>query len=294
MRFFLQLLVAGVALGSIYALIALGFVLIYKSTRILNFAQGELVLVGAFTAFAFLSQAGLPPALALPLTVVVAVALGFTVERLLLRPMLGEPVIAVIMVTLGLAGILKGSARAIWGSVNRPFPDIFPALSLTLFDVAIPGPFLWGCLIAGACLVAFTLFFRLSTWGVMMRAAANHQAAALSVGIDVRRVFALSWAIAAAVAALGGVLLGAINVIDMNLGMIGLKVFPVVILGGLDSIPGAILGGLLIGILENLSGGFIEPWVGGGVKAVAPFVALLLILLVRPYGLFGTREIERL
>ncbi|MBI2013938.1 MAG: branched-chain amino acid ABC transporter permease [Candidatus Rokubacteria bacterium] len=294
MRFFLQLLVTGVALGSIYALIALGFVLIYKSTRIINFAQGELVLIGAFTAFAFLSQAGLPPALALPLTIVVAVVLGFTVERLLLRPMLGEPVIAVIMVTLGLAGILKGSARAIWGSVNRPFPDIFPALSLTLFGVGIPGPFLWGCLIAGVCLVAFTLFFRFSGWGVMMRAAANHQAAALSVGIDVRRVFALSWAIAAAVAALGGVLLGAINVIDMNLGAIGLKVFPVVILGGLDSIPGAILGGLIIGVLENLSGGFIEPWVGGGVKAVAPFVALLLILLIRPYGLFGTREIERL
>ena len=140
----------------------------------------------------------------------------------------------------------------------------------------------------------FTLFFRYSTWGVMMRAAANHQAAALSVGIDVRRVFALSWAIAAMVAAVGGVLLGSINVIDMNLGAIGLKVFPVVILGGLDSIPGAILGGLIIGVLENLSGGFIEPWLGGGVKAVAPFVALLLILLFRPYGLFGTREIERL
>jgi len=294
MLFFFQLLVTGVALGSIYALIALGFVLIYKSTRIINFAQGELVLLGAFTAFAFLSQAGLGPALALPLTIVVAVGLGFAVERLLLRPMLGEPVIAVIMVTLGLSSILKGTARAIWGSVNRPFPDIFPPLTLTLFGLAIPAPFVWGCLIAGALLVLFTLFFRYSTWGVMMRAAANHQAAALSVGIDVRRVFALSWAIAAMVAAVGGVLLGSINVIDMNLGAIGLKVFPVVILGGLDSIPGAILGGLIIGVLENLSGGFIEPWLGGGVKAVAPFVALLLILLFRPYGLFGTREIERL
>ncbi len=294
MLFLAQLLVTGLALGSVYALIALGFVLIYKSTRIINFAQGELVLLGAFTAFAFLSQVGLGPAVALPLTIVVAAALGFTVERLLLRPMLGEPVIAVIMVTLGLSSILKGTARAIWGSVNRPFPDVFPALTVNLFGLAIPPPFVWGCLIAGALLVLFTLFFRYSTWGVVMRATANHQAAALSVGIDVRRVFALSWAIAAMVAAIGGVLLGAINVIDMNLGAIGLKVFPVVILGGLDSIPGAILGGLIIGVLENLSGGFVEPWLGGGVKAVAPFVALLVILLFRPYGLFGTREIERL
>lgn len=294
MLLFVQLLVTGVALGSVYALIALGFVLIYKSTRIINFAQGELVLLGAFTAFAFLSQAGLGPATALPLTIVVAVALGFAIERLLLRPMLGEPVIAVIMVTLGLSSILKGSARAIWGSVNRPFPDIFPPLAVDVLGLAIPAPFVWGCLIAAALLVLFTLFFRYSTWGVAMRAAANHQAAALSLGIDVRRVFALSWAIAAVVAAVGGVLLGSINVIDMNLGVIGLKVFPVVILGGLDSIPGAIVGGLVIGILENLAGGFVEPWVGGGVKAVAPFAALLLILLFRPYGLFGTRDIERL
>jgi branched-chain amino acid transport system permease protein len=291
---FFQLLVTGVALGSVYALIALGFVLVYKSTRIINFAQGELVLIGAFTAFAFLSQAGLGPAAALPLTVLVAAALGGAIERLLLRPMLGEPVIAVIMVTLGLSSILKGTARAIWGSVNRPFPDILPPLSLTLFGLPIPAPFAWGCLIAGALLVLFTLFFRYSTWGVVMRATANHQAAALSVGVDVRRVFALAWAIAAIVAAVGGVLLGAINVIDMNLGAIGLKVFPVVILGGLDSIPGAILGGLIIGVLENLAGGFVEPWTGGGVKAVAPFVALLVILLIRPYGLFGTREVERL
>ncbi len=294
MLFFFQLLITGIALGSVYALIALGFVLIYKSTRIINFAQGELVLIGAFTAFAFLSQAGLAPAVALPLTIIAAGALGFAIERLLLRPMLGEPVIAVIMVTLGLSSILKGTARAIWGSVNRPFPDIFPPLTVALFGLPVPPPFVWGCLIAATLLVLFTIFFRYSTWGVMMRAAANHQAAALSVGIDVRRVFALSWAIAAMVAAVGGVLLGGINVIDMNLGAIGLKVFPVVILGGLDSIPGAIVGGLLIGVLENLSGGFIEPWVGGGVKAVAPFVALLVILLFRPYGLFGTREIERL
>jgi branched-chain amino acid transport system permease protein len=293
-RLFLQLVVTGIALGSIYALIALGFVLIYKATRIINFAQGELVLIGAFTAFAFLSQADLPVGVALLLTVVVAAVLGFLVERAVLRPMLGEPLIAVIMVTLGLSSILKGTARAIWGSINRPFPDIFPHVSVTLFGLPVSPPFVWGCAISIVCFLAFTLFFRFSTWGIRMRATANRQAAARAVGIDVRTVFALSWAIAAVVAALGGVLLGSINVIDMNLGAIGLKVFPVVILGGLDSIPGAILGGLLIGILENLSGGFIEPWVGGGVKAVAPFVALIAILLIRPYGLFGTRDIERL
>ncbi|MDY6880908.1 MAG: branched-chain amino acid ABC transporter permease [Desulfatiglans sp.] len=292
--FLAELLISGIAVGSIYSLVALGFVLIYKSTRVLNFAQGELVLIGAFVAFAFLSQVGVGPWIALPLTMIISVLLGLLIERTALRPMIGEPVISVIMLTIGLSSILKGSCRAIWGSVNRPFPTIFPDTLITIGPISVPPPFFWSFIISIFLLIVFAIFFKYSRLGIVMRSTANDQTATLSLGISVKRVFALSWAIAALVGAIGGVLLGSISVLDMNLGYIGLKVFPVVILGGLDSIPGAIVGGIIIAVLENLTGGYLEGIIGGGVKSVAPFVFLLFVLVIKPYGLFGTEEIERL
>jgi branched-chain amino acid transport system permease protein len=268
--------------------------LIYKSTRVLNFAQGELVLIGAFSAFAFLSQLGLAPWISLPLTIVISVLLGLLIERTVLRPMIGEPILAVIMLTIGLSSILKGGCRAIWGSVNRPFPPLFPDTYISIGSISVPPPFFWSFIISVFFLIVFAIFFKYSRLGIVMRSTANDQTAALSLGISVKKVFALSWAIAALVAAVGGVLIGSISVLDMNLGHIGLKVFPVVILGGLDSIPGVIVGGIIIAVLENLAGGYLEGIVGGGVKSVASFVVLLFILIIKPYGLFGTHEIERL
>ena len=294
MEFFLHLLVLGIAVCAIYAMIALGFVLIYKSTRVLNFAQGTLVMIGAFMVYAFLSQFSLPIAVALPLSLCVAVALGFVIERLALRPLIGEPLLSMIMVTIGLASLLKGGAIAVWTTENFSLPEILPEASLYLGPVFVSSPYVWGFAISVVMLIIFGLFFKYSKLGVAMRAVSNDQLAAMSMGVNVRWVFALSWVIAAVVATVGGVFLGAINIININLEFIGLKVFPVAVLGGLDSILGAIIGGLIIGVLENLAGGYLSPILGGGIKAVAPFIILLLILLVKPYGLFGTPEVERL
>ena len=182
-----------------------------------------------------------------------------------------------------------------YGTDTRPFPELFSARPLLVGGIPVARGYLWGFCLSGVLLALFFLFFKLTTTGVAMRATALDQVAALSMGVSVKRMFALAWAIAAVVSAIGGIILGSIRGgIDMGLGGIGFKVIPVAILGGLDSVPGAIVGGLLIGVLENLSGGYLDPLVGGGVKEVAPFVVLVMILMVRPYGLFGTvEELER-
>jgi branched-chain amino acid transport system permease protein len=294
MDFFLQLVVNGLVVGSIYALVAMGFVIIYKSTSVLNFAQGEFLLLGAYISLALLTRYHVPFYAAVVLTLAFAAVLGLAIERLLLRPMIGEPVVSVIMVTLGLSSILRAVVQGIWGTDTRPFPEIFPSAPVMVGPVPVSRAYAWslGCVVV--LLVLFSLFFKYSRFGIAMRATAFSQQVALSMGISVRRMFALAWAIAAAVSAIGGILLGAVRTgVDQSLALIGLKVLPVVILGGLDSILGAIVGGLLIGVLENLAGGYLDPVFGGGVKEVAPFVILVSILMIKPYGLFGKVRIER-
>jgi branched-chain amino acid transport system permease protein len=294
MDFFLQLVINGLVVGSIYALVAMGFVIIYKSTSVLNFAQGEFLLLGAYVSLVLLTRYHVPFYAAVVLTLAFAVVLGLAIERLILRPMIGEPVVSVIMVTLGLSSILRAVVQGIWGTDTRPFPEIFPSAPLMLGPVPVSRAYAWsvGCVVV--LLLAFSLFFRYSRFGIAMRATAFSQQVALSMGIPVRHMFALAWAIAAVVSAIGGILLGAVRTgVDQSLALIGLKVLPVVILGGLDSILGAIVGGLAIGVLENLAGGYLDPLLGGGVKEVAPFVILVLILMIKPYGLFGKVRIER-
>jgi len=294
MSFFLQLAINGLVVGSVYALVAMGFVVIYKATSVLNFAQGEFLLLGAYVSLVLLTRFHLPFYAAVLLTLALAAVLGLAIERLILRPLVGEPVISVIMVTLGLSSILRAVVQGVWGTDTRPFPEIFPSAPLMLGPVPVSRAYAWslGCVVV--LLVAFSLFFKYSRLGIAMRATAFSQQVALSMGISVRRMFALAWAIAAVVSAAGGILLGAVRTgVDQSLALIGLKVLPVVILGGLDSVPGAIAGGLLIGVLENLAGGYLDPLCGGGVKEVAPFVILVAILMIKPYGLFGKVRIER-
>jgi branched-chain amino acid transport system permease protein len=291
---FLQLLLTGGVVGTVYALAALGFVLIYKASRVLNLAQGYFLALGAFGALAIAQITHLPFALAVLLSLLLSFLLGLLVERVLLRPMIGEPVIAVIMVTIGLAAVLRGVILFFWGAGNFGFPQLLPEKPVTLGPLIASPVYLGALVISLACLVIFAVFFRQTTLGVAMRAVADDQQAAQSLGVSVRRVFAASWGIAAVVAAAAGVVVGSINGLNADaLSFIGLKVFPAVILGGLDSIPGAVVGGVTIGILENLAGGYLDPLVGGGAKEVAPFVVLVLVLMLRPYGLFGTVEIER-
>jgi branched-chain amino acid transport system permease protein len=208
--------------------------------------------------------------------------------------MIGEPVISVIMVTLGLSSVLKAVVQGIWGTDTRPFPAVFPANPVMIGPLPVSQGYLYSVASVAVMLIVFSLFFKYSRAGIAMRATAFSQQVALSMGISVKRIFALSWSIAAVVSAVGGVLLGSIRGgVDGALAFFGLKVIPVVILGGLDSVLGAIVGGLVIGVLENLSGGYLDPLLGGGVKEVAPFIFLVVILALKPYGLFGKVKIER-
>lgn len=293
-NFFLQLVINGVVVGSVYALVALGFVIIFKSTSVVNFAQGEFLLLGAYISLAVVSQTSMPFWVAVVVTLLFSVALGMLIERLILRPMIGEPVISVIMVTLGLSSILKAVVQGIWGTDTRPFPEIFPSTPVQIGPLPVSQGYIYSLVCVAILLLLFTLFFKYSRVGIAMRATAFSQQVAQSMGISVRRMFALAWAIAAVVSAIGGILLGGTRGgVDAALAAIGLKVIPVVILGGLDSIIGAIVGGLIVGVLENLAGGYLDPIFGGGVKEVAPFVVLVLILMIKPYGLFGKVHIDR-
>jgi len=291
--FFSSQIITGLATGGIYALVALGFVLIYKSTDVINFAQGDLLMVGAYVGWA-LSTAGLPFPIAFLLTLIVAGLLGLLIERVVLRPMIGEPIIAVIIVTLGLSSMLRGMVFFVASTEVRRFPeDIFPITPLQLGPFFVPQIYAWALAIAALAVLVLTGFFRFSRQGIALRAAADDQQAAMSMGIRISWAFALSWALSAAVAAAAGILLGNLTGVNFTLADIGLQVFPVVILGGLDSIPGAIVGGLVIGVLQNLASGYLDPCVGGGLKNVFPFFVLVAILMLKPYGLFGRERIER-
>ncbi len=289
MDLFIQLTLTGLTNGAILALAALGFVLIYKSSDVINFAQGEFLLIGAYVIYAMIAQFGLPWTLGMLLTIVAAIALGVVVERFVLRPMIGEPIISVIMVTIGLSSLLKAIVSAIWGNLPRAFPPFIPSRPLTILGATVGEDRLWAIVIAVVMLGLFTFFFRRSKEGIAMRAVADDQQAALSMGISVKKIFAWAWSIAAATAAIGGALLANIVGVSGDVATFGLRVFPVVILGGLDSISGAIIGGIIIGLLEQYTGGYI----GQGLNQVLPFIVLIIILMVRPYGLFGQEIIER-
>jgi branched-chain amino acid transport system permease protein len=263
--FMLQLIINGIAVGGVYSLMALGFVLIFKASSVVNFGPGELVLFGAYVAWATILNMTLPLPVALDLTLVIAIVLGLVIERGVLRPLIGEPIISVIMVTFGVASVIRGFLNMTWGSDTRPFPVLFSQQPIHFGPVPVSPVHLWSFVVVMALLAAFSVFFRFSTTGMAMRATADNQQVALSLGVSVKWIFALSWCIATVVSALAGIILGSVRGgVDFSLADLGLKVFPVVILGGLDSIPGAIIGGVLIGVLENLAGGYLDPsWAAG-------------------------------
>jgi branched-chain amino acid transport system permease protein len=291
MEFFLQLLFQGLSIGFLYALAALGFVMIFKSSSVLNFAHGELLAIGAFLFLVLAAWAQLPLPIAFLLTLFGSFILGFIIERLFLRPLIGEALIQVIMLTVGLAAMFKGLMLVIFGGNLHNYPDVLPKnLSIQMGAINIAPVYIVTVIVGVIFLLIFGLFFKYSSQGIYMRSVADNQPAALSLGVHVRRVFALSWAIAALVCAMSGIILGIINGINVHeLSHVGLKVFPVVILGGLESIGGAIIGGVIIGMLETFTGGYIST----SLREVVPYIVLVLILLVKPYGLFGLVEIER-
>jgi branched-chain amino acid transport system permease protein len=278
--FFIALTLNGVSIGLMYSLIALGFVLVYKSTDAINFAQGEFVMMAALFG-AVVVAIDVSPVIGalLAVVVVLAIMIGFSfgLERVVLRPLLGRPIVAVIMATIGLAAVLRGLTPIVFGGETRALP---------LLQIL-------GAVVAILLFIAFSWFFKKSRMGVAMRAVADNQQVAQAMGINVERYFALAWAMAGIVSALGGIVWGSMLGVDVQIAVVGLKVFPVVILGGLDSIGGALLGGLIIGIVESLAAGYLDPYVGGGTKDFAPYVLMILVLMFRPYGIFGKRQIER-
>jgi branched-chain amino acid transport system permease protein len=243
----IQVIVAGIATGGVYGLIALGFVLIYKATSVLNLAMGDFMTLGAFICFSALTFIHVPFYIAFAITIVFAILLGIVIEPLILRPMIGQPIISVIMVTIGLGAILRGLMYMIWSPNYRAFPQIFPPKPLNLGFAVVPSGLLWGFIFAVITSVLFLLIFKFSRTGVAMRATANDQQAALSMGVSVKRVFALSWSFGAIAAVIGGIVIGNLSGINIYMGEVGLAVLAVIILGGLDSIGGAILGGFIVG-----------------------------------------------
>ena len=291
--FFFLLLSNGLLIGLMYSLIALGFVLVYKATDAINFAQGEFVMIAGFVAAGVLTMWGAPLWVAVLLALVSLVAFGFVLERVMLRKLIGRPVIAVVMATIGLASILRGLGPFTIFSGTKPLPLPIRDEPFMLGPLFIPPIQILGAGVSLAFLAGFGWFFLRSRKGIAMRAVADNQQVAMAVGIDVERYFGVAWAMTGIVSALGGILWGNLLGVDVNLALVGFKVFPVVILGGLDSIPGAIIGGLIVGVVENIAAGYVDPLVGGGTKDFAPYVLMILALMIRPYGIFGKRIIER-
>ncbi len=289
METLIQLTITGLANGAILALAALGFVIVFKATGVINFAQGYFLLVGAYLVWAGVVQFGMHWTVAVVVALIVAALLGLTTERFILRPLVGENVISVIMVTIGLAFVLQGAVQFLWGTEPRAMPAFIPRGTIDLVGVPVSLNRVIAVGLAGVAFAALTLFFQRSRHGIAMRAVADDQQAAMTVGISVRRVFALAWALAAISAVLAGVIVANLFGVSGEVAVFGLLVFPVVILGGLDSVPGTILAGLIIGLLMSFTAGYI----GGGMQQVIPFVVLVLILLIKPYGLFGEVRIER-
>ena len=288
---FLTLTVNGLANGAILAVTALGFVLIYKATEVINFAQGQFLIFGAFMVYQAEKEWGLPWPAAVAVGIGSGIFLGVAVERLILRRMIGESPLSVIMVTVGLASALAGAALGIWGAEGRRGPAFIPSKSVNLVgDVSVNANRLWAVGVATVVLIAVGLFFQKSRHGIAMRAVADDQQAAMVQGINVNRIFAMAWALSGAAAAIGGVLLASIaGSYGIELQGFALLVFPVVILGGLDSVLGTVVGGIIVGLLVEYSKSYISV----SASVLIPFAALVAILLVKPYGLFGQVRIER-
>ena len=289
-----QFVITGVTVGMVYALIGLGFVLVWKSSSVANLALGQIVLLSSWFTYSMLVQANLPVYIAFPVVVLFALFLGWVIERFALRPLIAQPILSLITVTLGIGYFIEGVITFIWPWSVDALPRLFPREVIHIGPAVVSQEYAW---VIGICLVVFvllTVFFRYHRMGIAMRATADDQMAVQACGIPVTRVFSTSWMFACVVAAIGGILISSIGGITHGLVETGLKSFSVVILGGLDSFGGAIVAGPIIGLAENLGGGYLTPYLWAGVKDVIPFVIIIIVMVIKPYGLFGEERIERI
>ncbi len=291
-QFFIEVLVGGLLSGIMYSLVALGFVLIYKTSGVLNFAQGSMLLFAALT-FVSLVERGVPFGLALAATLAVMVVLGLAIERAVLRPLVNQPPITLFMATLGLSYMIEGAAQLLWGAQVHGLDLGIEDAPFELYGVFISQFDLFAAAVAGTMVALFTLFFRYTRVGLAFRAVADDQYAALAVGLRLPRIWAIVWTAAGIVALVAGLLWGARLGVQFSLSLVVLKALPVLVLGGFDSIAGAIVGGLLIGAIEKLAEVYIGPYFGGGIESWVAYAVALAFLLVRPSGLFGQKLVER-
>ena len=295
MTFFLQLAVTGLALGMVYALIAIGFVIILKCSNAFNIAQGHFVMIGGYLGYTFLVTFGLPIWATLIMAVVTATLMGLLIERLALRPLVGQSELAVIMMTIALATVLEGLATLIWGGEYKTYHGLLPTLTLKLGKISVPPESLIGLLVSLVAVTLLLLLFRYTKIGLAMRATAEDLQVVQSFGIKATTVYAVSWVISSIVGVIGGILLGGVSGVMIPLAEIGLKAFAVVLLGGVNSIGGAIVGGIILGVSENVAAGYMDPLLpGGGLAQIFPFILMLIVLIFKPHGLFGLVRIERI
>ncbi|MEV4311385.1 branched-chain amino acid ABC transporter permease [Actinocrispum sp. NPDC049592] len=297
MTVFLQNCFAGLALGSTYALVALGFVVIFKSTGVINFAQGGLLALGAYLGYTFSNNLLLGFGVAIVLACVTAGVVGAGFERIVLRRMVGQPPFAVIMITIGLLFVLEPLITAVWGFDNKQVRNPWNIQTVEVGGLVFGVRDLWTIGLTAAVVAGFFVFFRYSSLGLAMRVTAFDPEAALAQGISAKRVYAVSWAIAAALAALAGIAMAAgPGGLSPSIGFIALAAFPAMIVGGMDSPAGAVLGGLVIGLAEALTRGYQDQlfsWAGDNVSVIVPYLLMIVILLIRPYGLLGTKDVRR-
>lgn len=290
----IQLLINGLVVGTLYGVVAMSFVLIYKATQVVNFAQGELLLVGAWVCWALLTKYQVPFWVGMPVTLVFMFVFGILIQVIILRPMIGEPIISVIMVTIALSTVFQAALKWIFGINPQPFPRVFASQSVNILGYSIQTVYVMSLVVSVIMMLGMAWFFKASKYGLAMRATAFNQQVAQSLGISVKSVFAMAWAISAVVSAVAGVVVAVVNGVSFGLAAYGIKVFPAVILGGLDSIAGAVVGGIIIGLLENVAQFVDSEYLHvGNLYEIAPFYVLIIILMIKPYGLFGTKDIER-
>jgi len=293
--FFLQLVVTGLSLGMIYALVAIGFVIIVKCSNAFNIAQGHFVLIGGYLGYTFLVVFHLPLWAALILAIGTAALLGLAIERLAVRPLIGQSELAVIMMTIALATVLEGLATLIWGGEYKTYHGVLPTLTLKLGQISVPPESLIGLMVSVVAVAVLMFIFRYTKIGLAMRATAEDLQVVQSLGIKATTVYAVSWVIASIVGVVGGILLGGVSGVMIPLAEIGLKAFAVVLLGGANSVGGAIVAGIMLGVLENVAAGYLDPLLpGGGFAQIFPFVVMIIVLIFRPNGLFGLARIERI
>jgi branched-chain amino acid transport system permease protein len=291
---FLQFLITGISVGAVYAMIALGFALIWKSSSVANLALGQIVLISSWFTYATLVQMNLPQYLAFPVVIIFALFLGWVIERFALRPLIAQPILSLITVTLGLGYLLEGVVTLVWPQSMSDLPRLFPPEVIHIGPAVISQEYLWVIAICIVIFVLLTLFFRYHKMGIAMRATADDQMAVQACGIPVTRVFSMSWMFACVVAAIGGILVSSIGNISHGLVETGLKSFSVVILGGLDSFIGAIVAGPIIGLAETFGGGYLTDYTWPGLKEIIPFVIIIIVMVIKPFGLFGEERIERI